>query len=59
MKKKFESLSDNAKEGIKLVGVVAATVVGTILCTDVVIPAITGSSSHDHYYNEDGDTIDL
>lgn len=59
MNNKFATLSDNAKEAIKMTGVIAATVVGTILCTDVIIPAITGGSSHDHYYNEDGDTIDL
>ena len=56
-KKKFK-FSDNAKEALKLVGVAAATVAGTILCTDVIIPAVTNKGSHDNYYNND-DVIDL
>ena len=52
-------VKSNIKEGLKLLGVVAATAAATIVCKDVVIPKVFGKSSHDHYYETDDDTIDL
>ena len=56
---KSSKVKSNIKEGLKLLGVVAATAAATIVCKDVVIPKVFGKSSHDHYYETDDDTIDL
>ena len=56
---KPSKVKSNIKEGLKLLGVVAATAAATIICKDVVIPKVFGKSSHDHYYETDDDTIDL